>query len=217
MSAPKSHSHRARSAKQRAASHRWGEAGAAAARRKHHKGSLTSAQMAADRVNGKKAGMAMRGRHFHVRHGFHVRQTAKLKAAEALWIARGEAAWKAKGAAAWARGALLWKQRGAAAWRSHRGGHRGSGSGHALRITKPRAPLGIHLASTTLRPSNPKPLKPTSKPRSFSQAIMPTAYGERTGWRRARVHHFKKVLKIRKPKRQSLGHWRRSAGRVRPY
>lgn len=147
--------------------------------------------------------------------------SAKQLAVEKKWEAAGAAAWKkgeaswiAKGRAAWARGAALWKARGAAAWRRHHGGHHGIG--HSLRSKKARAPIGVHLASTTLRPKLTIP-RLASKQVKFAQAITPQDPGQRTKWRRAHVHHFKKVLKPRRARKSNVLHWRARRRRTRSY
>jgi hypothetical protein len=78
-----------------------------------------------------------------------------------------------------------------------------------------KAPLGtrrVAFRQTVIL----KVRQPTGRFRKFNKRISPAAYGERTGWRRARSHHFKKVLKPRKIRKKHLSHFRYRGGRITP-
>ena len=110
--------------------------------------------------------------------------------------------------------------KGHARSRLHRASPKARGNAAARRAgtigsIRAKAPLGdrkIAFRQTVKLSVRP----PTGKFKKFSKRISPAAYGERTGWRRARSHHIKKVLRPRKVRKKHLSHFRYKGGRITP-
>jgi len=155
----------------------------------------TGAQLAADRAN--------------LPHTRRTTTTVRQAAAEATYVARGTAVWHAAEAAYIAKGKAAWL-RGEQKYKSH--GRRGGVS------LKPHA-LGVRVVVGSLKHALPKPHL-LSKPVKFATVIAPTnneGVASLTSWRRARQHKFKKRLYEKKMRRKSIGHWRMTRKRIRPY
>lgn len=70
-----------------------------------------------------------------------------------------------------------------------------------------RAPIGGRHVTDTLTVSFAH-RKPTGINKKFQKRISSTIYDQRGKWEASRVHHFKKRLRQRKPRRSHLKHWR---------
>lgn len=193
---------------------------------KHGKGGLTQAQLTADRANLAKARAAVS----HSRH--HA-----VSAAQLAGLAKGRAAAHAKHPKGSQTPAQLAAERRnlakARSKASHHGRKKGSknlvhharsaSSGHSLHtrggmrgMKRPRAhPLGSHLVRSSYA-HHLSVRKPTGVNHRFKRHIAPTSSGQRTAWKSARTHHFKKRLHIRKPRTMHLKDWRGTRKRLTP-
>ena len=86
---------------------------------------------------------------------------------------------------------------------------------HGRSRTAP-APLGIARIAASLEHKQTLIRKPTGTNRRFQARISPNSFDQRTAWKKAKAHHFKKRLHMRKVRVAHVKDWRRHRGRLTP-
>jgi hypothetical protein len=148
-------------------------------------------QLAAERKNLAKARAAKKGKPL----------TAKARAADVANLAKARQKLKAEGKS-WHKSSLS----------THRG------AAHHRMYAKKAQPesLGDHRLANDLYHKQSKPKKITGINPRFKKRLSSTSYDQRSGWKSARTHHFKKRLHARKPKVMHVKNWRHRKGRLTP-
>jgi len=76
-------------------------------------------------------------------------------------------------------------------------------------------PLGttrvMYRGKSTLTPK-----RPTGRIPKFQKSISSGAYLKRTSWQKTKSHHFKKVLRKKRPRQLRVGHWTYHKHSIRP-
>ena len=189
----------------------------AAAKTAHPKGSLTPAQLAADRANLVLAREAQA----HSKRA----QTPKMLAAERANMAKARMAEKSAHGAGHqtpkqlaaearnlvkARAAFFAKYGHAYGSYTHSKGHHRS-----VKPDKLVRPLGLTQINTRLR-TKLEQARLTGRFPAFQKEIGTTSYGQRTSWHKARSHHMVKRLHSRKKTLIKNGKWRHSRHQLVP-